>query len=564
MAQSAFAGELEATRFTVKKILELAQRGELRVPPFQRPFRWRRPDHLLLLDSLYRGYPVGTLLLWRRKADAAAVTFGEFSTQAAAMNDALWIVDGQQRITSMVGCFLRPEMPSGRRTSEFAFWFDLEADQFLVGSGVLENRYIPVNRLWDPVLIGKWAREVGADDRSHDRAQAVGARLRTYEIPAYVTHAESDELLRIIFDRANTAGKQMRREEVFEALNIGLNPLDSPQGLTERLRDGVRSLGFGTVGHDDLQRALICVAGFNPQVSLPEALRAPGAASVWESATAEGLRRTVMFLRDEARIPHARAMPYVLPFILLPRFFHLYPNPGERTVELLVRWVWRGIAGQTHMATNQQFNPHFKALRSSSEEAVAQAFLGLVTRNPPTTVPLSDLYNLRGMKTKLDLAALFSLAPRSVETAYELSPMEVFEAELPEDPSLFSPAPRGEGGRRVAPGPVLVLPRLPGEDPSSRSQIGARLLHPEIRGGDRAFAEALRRVSSETLRSHGIDSNMELFVRRGAWAELVQSRTELTHALVRRTILELARWGEDDDGPSIEASLADGELDGDA
>lgn len=556
MIQSAFAGELEANRFTVKRVLELAQRGALRVPPFQRPLRWRRADHLLLLDSLYRGYPVGTLLLWRRAAKKATLSFGEFSVHAPEMQDAFWIVDGQQRITAIVGCFLRPDLVVGRRTSEFAFWFDLEEEKFVAADVPQQSWHIPVNRLRDPVATSAWAREVGADDALHEKAQTVGARLLAYEIPAYVTHAESDDVLRTIFARTNTAGKQMRREEVFEALNKGLHPAASPKGLTERLRDGVRALNFGTIDSDDLQRALICVAGYNPKISLPDELRAPGAATRWEQATSESMRRTVMFLRDEAQIPHAQAMPYVLPFILLPRFFHLYPSPGERTIELLVRWIWRGIASQTHMATNQQFTPHYKALRAGSEEAVTQALLALVPRSPPSSLPESEVYNPRGMRTKLELASLYRLCPRSLEDEHELSPVEIFEPDPPEEPHQLTLDGMDGEERRIGARVVFDPPRLPVAEPALRKLVSARFLHPTVRGGNSAFARALREASPRVLRTHGVDAQLEVYVRQGSWTEVVRGRGRATRELVVKTILGLARWGEDDDGPSLEALLA--------
>lgn len=40
------------------------RRGEIRLPSFQRPFVWTRSDMLDLLDSIYQGYPVGSILLW--------------------------------------------------------------------------------------------------------------------------------------------------------------------------------------------------------------------------------------------------------------------------------------------------------------------------------------------------------------------------------------------------------------------------------------------------------------------------------------------------------------------
>jgi hypothetical protein len=46
-------------------------------------------------------------------------------------------------------------------------------------------------------------------------------------------------------------------------------------------------------------------------------------------------------------------------------------------------------------------------------------------------------------------------------------------------------------------------------------------------------------------------------VRKGDWVEVVRGRADRIRALVRETIVRHARWGEDDDGPSVEALLAD-------
>lgn len=38
--------------------------GDIKLPKFQRPFVWEKKDILRLLDSIYKGYPVGSVLLW--------------------------------------------------------------------------------------------------------------------------------------------------------------------------------------------------------------------------------------------------------------------------------------------------------------------------------------------------------------------------------------------------------------------------------------------------------------------------------------------------------------------
>ena len=67
--------------------------GKLRLPDFQRPQRWEYEDRKQLLDSIYRGYPVGTLLLWSRPADAGTVRWGDYRVDAGQQPAVLQPVD---------------------------------------------------------------------------------------------------------------------------------------------------------------------------------------------------------------------------------------------------------------------------------------------------------------------------------------------------------------------------------------------------------------------------------------------------------------------------------------
>ena len=65
-----------ATMFTVERLVLMARSGEIRIPHFQRDFRWQRQDVVRLFDSIVRGYPVGSLLLWRRPAPKQLIKLG--------------------------------------------------------------------------------------------------------------------------------------------------------------------------------------------------------------------------------------------------------------------------------------------------------------------------------------------------------------------------------------------------------------------------------------------------------------------------------------------------------
>src|SRR4051794_39110994 len=57
--------ELAKAEATVQELVGMIERGELRLPEMQRRYVWRSTRVRDLLDSLYRGYPSGTILLWQ-------------------------------------------------------------------------------------------------------------------------------------------------------------------------------------------------------------------------------------------------------------------------------------------------------------------------------------------------------------------------------------------------------------------------------------------------------------------------------------------------------------------
>ena len=55
---------------TPEDLVRDVRRGLVRVPPFQRAFKWEAGDIVKLFDSLLQGFPIGNLLLWKRPAPA--------------------------------------------------------------------------------------------------------------------------------------------------------------------------------------------------------------------------------------------------------------------------------------------------------------------------------------------------------------------------------------------------------------------------------------------------------------------------------------------------------------
>ena len=85
---------------SVEELVGMIERGELRLPEMQRRYVWRSTRVRDLLDSLYRGYPSGAILLWETDED---VPLQEMSVtqQTNPYQSTRLLLDGQQRLTSL-------------------------------------------------------------------------------------------------------------------------------------------------------------------------------------------------------------------------------------------------------------------------------------------------------------------------------------------------------------------------------------------------------------------------------------------------------------------------------
>src|SRR5699024_11198913 len=112
----------------ISTILDHIDSGHMALPEFQRGYVWNRDQVRGLFDSLYRGHPVGSLLVWATESKTAEHR-GDGQLAAGIVK---LLLDGQRRITSLYGV-IRGKAPKFFDGDERAFTglhFHLEDERF--------------------------------------------------------------------------------------------------------------------------------------------------------------------------------------------------------------------------------------------------------------------------------------------------------------------------------------------------------------------------------------------------------------------------------------------------
>ncbi len=112
----------------IETILSEIELGNYALPEFQRGYVWNRDQVRRLMNSLYRGYPIGSLLTWVTPVDQSIIRNGK----EAVYGNVDLILDGQQRITTLYGIIKgkAPEFFDGNANSFTGLYFNLEDETF--------------------------------------------------------------------------------------------------------------------------------------------------------------------------------------------------------------------------------------------------------------------------------------------------------------------------------------------------------------------------------------------------------------------------------------------------
>lgn len=111
-------------------ILDQIDMGSIALPQFQRGYVWNRDQVRNLMTSLYRGHPVGSLLVWETKTEQVSdLTKGDGPLSAGTVK---LLLDGQQRITSLYGIVRgqAPKFMDGNSQAFTGLYFNLDKEEF--------------------------------------------------------------------------------------------------------------------------------------------------------------------------------------------------------------------------------------------------------------------------------------------------------------------------------------------------------------------------------------------------------------------------------------------------
>jgi hypothetical protein len=548
-----------ATTLDVERLTRWAWEGRIRIPHFQRPLRWQRDDVIKLFDSIVRGYPVGSLLLWHRPAPAETLQLGALRISARKMPEALWVVDGQQRIISLANVL----HPVGQSDERFRIAYDLRKKIFVPTPRDTEAAVIPLPVIFDLREVLRWFGDHPEAVDYVEDANEITQTIRQFEIPAYEVSQEDPEVLEDIFDRMNNYGKRLTRAEIFSALFAGKESAKDDTPTLDRIAQNINDdLDFGLIDNDTVLQAVLARRAPDVHRQIRNEFGEEARAFIEfpdedrDTAYAQGeeaIRRAVLFLQSTVGVPHFTLLPYKYPLVVLTRLFAHYQNIDERSLQLVRRWFWRAVLVGPEIfrgSTSGAVRALNRAVRPGDLEGSIQRLLDLIPE-PAARVPDLKRFRSNEAATKLVLCSWWSHEPRSLMTGLPFGSadlaLSIDDARTPLDavqyvvsrysvPRELSPWSANRvlyPGLEYEPGPVESMITLP---PDQRRLNGLE------------WAAALA--------SHSISLEMAAAVEHGDVDAFLIARQEILEAQLDAFLRQRCEW-EFEDTPSLDSLVLD-------
>jgi hypothetical protein len=263
---------------SIASLMSDIEREVIALPDLQRPFVWEDTKVRELLDSLFVGFPVGTLVFWHTSSDKDARALG---AERPGLRATTLVIDGQQRLTSLYAVMRGFEVVGKDGTTRMiTIAFRPRDGRFEVADAAIRNdpEFLPnVTELWNgtrpkPQIrrdLMNALRDKGraidetyedAVERNLDRAHSItDYRFPTVDIrktAATQDDEATEEDVAEIFVRINNQGTRLGQADfVLTLLSVYHGE------LRDRIEERARGMSLGTVVAIDTQQLLRAVCG---------------------------------------------------------------------------------------------------------------------------------------------------------------------------------------------------------------------------------------------------------------------------------------------------------------
>lgn len=353
--------------------------GQIKLPMFQREFVWEKEQSAKLIDSILKGFPIGTFIFWKTKEELRSYKeVGNHKLPETPKGDFVqYILDGQQRITSLYAIRKGIRITKDGKEINYQDIFinlngSLDDDDPIVTTEIPEDseqdNYISVHKLLTSQITDFF------NDFSIENIKLIEfykGRLVNYDFSTITIKDYPIEIACEVFSRINTGGKALTVFEVMVAKTYdeakGFNLADRYEILKDGSEDDKKCLT--SAKFETIPESLImqCVAAITKRAIRGRdilKIKRDEFISNWNPMV-ESLFTAIDFIRSELRVPVSYLLPYPALLIPITYYFNKTNNkkPSLQQTKFLEQYFyWVGLTERYQSSSDSRIMDDFNKM----------------------------------------------------------------------------------------------------------------------------------------------------------------------------------------------------------
>ena len=396
---SEFANRILPQDLTISKFLSNLRERKYQIPTFQRDVVWQPENVKKLWDSLYKFYPLGSLLVWRTNIylHSHREIGGHVIESPAKLSEYHYLLDGQQRTTALFPSIFGGKI-ANREGFDPTLFVDLSVEstgdtddetyrqRFLfpeeivrseeLMQGVKEFRVVKLQRIlehYGQVEAELESRNVKYEHPMRQHLRRFLAIFGSYRLSLIELNGIQVSEVCQIFERVNKEGQPLSIFDIVVAKTYRPADAQTPafylRELFDNFRDGPSMLASEYRHLDDndyLQMLAVLVRRQFPDCGVDNIterylsqLQAKHIEAIWKDAT-EAFRNTFKFLHQTLNLIGPGLVPFRYLYMVLAAYFFRRKQPDYA---LLKRYFWTVAFHQKDLLTStSQMWAHIREL----------------------------------------------------------------------------------------------------------------------------------------------------------------------------------------------------------
>lgn len=331
--------------------------GQIKLPMFQREFVWDKEQSAKLIDSILKGYPIGTFILWKTKETLRSVKdIGYHKLPDTPKGDyAQYILDGQQRITSLYAIRKGIRITKDKKEINYRdIYVNLDYDalndeQIVTSQQEPEKTYVSVHDLLTKKM-GDLFKQVKPDQT--ELVEDYKTKLTTYDFATITIKDYPIDIACDVFSRINTGGKPLTVFEIMVAMtydesknfDLALKYEELLNGSDE-VHKSLAKAKFETIPAVTVLQAVAAITVGSIRAKDILKIRREKFIANWNPMVSS-MFTAVDFIRTKLHVSVSQLLPYAS--LLVPFTYFFYKNNNQRPTETQAKllkqfFYWVGL-----------------------------------------------------------------------------------------------------------------------------------------------------------------------------------------------------------------------------